>query len=74
MALWQRLWLLFTVIWVVVAGLNAMTILAFSEEQEKAWRPVLLGVAVPAVAYLLAWTWFRFRKAKSGSAPGSEPD
>ena len=58
------MWLLFSVIWVVVAGLNAMTILAFSEEYEKAWRPVLLAVAVPALAYLLAWTWFYFRPPK----------
>ena len=67
--LWQKLWLLFTVIWVVVASLNAMTILAFSEEHEKALRPVLLGVAVPVVAYFLAWAWFRFRKWKWGSEP-----
>ena len=69
MKLWQKMWLLFSVIWVVVAALNAMTIMAFSEEQEKALRPILLGIAVPAIAYLLAWTWFRFRKAKSGSEP-----
>ena len=55
------MWLLFSVIWVLVAALNAMTIVAFSEEHEKAWRPVLLGVAVPALAYLLAWAWFRLR-------------
>ena len=61
MTLWKKMWLLFSVIWVVVAGLNVMTILAFSEEIEKAWRPLLLAFAVPAVAYLLAWTWFRFR-------------
>ena len=67
MTLWQKMWLLFSVIWVVVAGLNAMAILAFSEEQEKAWRPVLLGLAVPAATYLLLWTWFRFRKPKPGS-------
>ena len=67
-ALWQRLWLLFTVIWVVVSALNAGTILAFSEEHEKALRPIVLGVAVPAIAYLLAWLWFRWRK-KSGSDP-----
>jgi len=58
---WKKLWLLFTVIWVVVSGLNAGTILAFSEEQEKAWRPILLGIAVPALLYLigLAWQWLR---------------
>jgi len=56
---WKKLWLLFTVIWVVVSGLNAATILAFSEEQEKAWRPIALGVAVPALLYLLGlgWQW-----------------
>jgi len=47
---------------VVVSSLNAVTILAFSEEHEKALRPILLGVAVPAVAYLLAWGWFRLRQ------------
>ena len=61
MPLWKRLWLLFTVIWVVVAALNVATILAFSEEPEKAWRPIVLALAVPAAAYLLAWLWFRWR-------------
>jgi len=58
---WKKLWLLFTVIWLVVSGLNAATILAFSEQWEKAWRPILLAVAVPALLYLigLAWQWFR---------------
>jgi len=61
LTLWKRLWLLFTVIWVVVSGLNAGTILAFSDEQEKAWRPIVLGVLVPAVLYGIgfAWTWLR---------------
>jgi hypothetical protein len=61
MPLWKRLWLLFTVIWVVVAALNVATILVFSEEPEKALMPVVLGVAVPAVAYVLAWLWHRWR-------------
>ena len=61
MTLWKRLWLLFTVIWVVVSGLNAGTILAFSDEHEKAWRPIVLGVLVPALLYGIgfAWTWLR---------------
>jgi hypothetical protein len=63
MALWQKLWLLFAVIWVVVAGLNAATILAFAEP-EKALLPAGLAVLVPAAAYLLFWTWFRLRKKK----------
>lgn len=62
MQLWQKLWLLFTVIWVVVSALNAGTILAFSDEHRKALQPIVLGVAVPAVAYLLGWGWSRLRK------------
>ena len=45
-----------------MSALNAGTILAFSEEHEKALRPIVLGVLVPAVAYLIGWAWFRFRK------------
>ena len=60
--LWKKLWLLFTVIWVVVSGLNAGTILAFSEEREKALRPILLGVIVPAVLYLFGLGWQRLRR------------
>ena len=67
MALWQKLWLLFAVIWGVVAALNAGTILAFSEEPEKVMQPVVLGIAVPAAAYLLAWLWHRWRGRNSGS-------
>jgi len=65
--LWKKLWLLFTVIWVVVAALNIVTILAFSEgelEQEKALYPLLFAVAVPAAAYFLAWAWMRWRHRK----------
>ena len=66
MALWKRLWLLFTVIWVVVAALNAVTILAFGEDidPEKALTPVFFGVAVPAAAYLLGWLWALWRQRK----------
>jgi len=64
--LWQKLWLLFTVIWVVVAALNALTILAFADEVEwgKAIRPAWLAVVVPALLYLLGMAWQRFRKGK----------
>ena len=62
LALWQRFWLLLTVIWVVVSGLNAVTIIAFSpDEAGKAWRPIALGVAVPAAAYLILWVWYRWK-------------
>jgi hypothetical protein len=64
MALWQKLWLLFAVIWVVVAALQVFTLAAFSDEPQKILRPILLGVAVPAIAYLLAWLWFRLRGSK----------
>jgi hypothetical protein len=64
-ALWKRLWLLFTVIWVVLAVLQTGTILAVGEEPaEKALRPALLGVAVPALLYLILWAWARLRRKK----------
>lgn len=70
MPLWKKLWLLFATIWVIVAGLNAATILAFAEdtEREKAVTPIALGVVVPAVIYALAWLWQRWRKK------GSDPE
>lgn len=67
MPLWKKLWLLFTVIWVVVAGLNVATILAFTEdalEREKAVIPGVLAIAVPVITYLLLWAWARWRGAK----------
>jgi hypothetical protein len=65
-ALWKKLWLLFTAIWLVVAGLNVMTILAFSDEVEhgKALMPAAFGVLVPAAAFALGWVWARLKKAK----------
>ena len=60
-ALWQKLWLLFAVIWVVVAALQVGTILAFADDPGKAVQPLLYGVAVPAAAYFLVWLWFRWR-------------
>jgi hypothetical protein len=63
-ALWQKLWLLFAVIWVVVAALQAGSILAFSGEPDKALQPVLYGVAVPAAAYLLGWLWSLWQRGK----------
>ena len=60
MPLWKRLWLLFTVIWVVVAALNVGTILAFSEgelERAKALMPAVLAVVVPALLYVVGTAW-----------------
>ena len=48
-------------IWVIVSALNAGTILAFSDEQEKALRPVVLGVSVPLLLYLIGLGWQRLR-------------
>ena len=63
MALWKKLWILFTVIWVVVSGLNAGTILAFSpDEQEKALQPIVIGLVVPIVLYLVLLAWQRLRR------------
>jgi hypothetical protein len=58
---WQKWWLLFTVIWIVVAALQVFLILATSEEPERALQPLLLGVAVPAVLYGLLWAWEKIR-------------
>ena len=60
--MWRKWWLLFTVIWVVVALIQVGSILAFSEEPDKAVQPLVLAVAVPAVLYALAWLWERLRK------------
>jgi hypothetical protein len=44
-----------------VAALQVGTILAVSGEPVKAVQPALYGIAVPGVAYLLAWLWNRWR-------------
>lgn len=63
MALWKRFWLVGSVVWVVVCLLNAFTIVAFSEgEAAKAWQPLALALAVPALAYLILWGTFRLRR------------
>jgi hypothetical protein len=61
--------LLFTVIWVVVSALNAGTILAFSEEHEKALRPMVLGITVPLLLYLVGLGWQWLRRKRQGSDP-----
>ena len=63
MALWQRFWLLGSVIWVVVCALSAATILAFGEPQEagKAIQPLVLAGVVPAVLYGVLWLFWRVR-------------
>jgi hypothetical protein len=57
------------VIWVIVATLNIVTILAFGDEvrPEKALWPLFFAFAVPALVYALAWVWARWRNSGSGS-------
>lgn len=63
MPLWKRFWILGSAIWAFVCLLNAATILAFSEgEAAKALQPVMLAVAVPALAYGGLWLYFRLRR------------
>jgi hypothetical protein len=54
------------VIWVIVAALNVVTILAFGDEvpPEKALWPLFFAFAVPAAVYALGWAWERLRKSK----------
>jgi hypothetical protein len=52
---------------VVVAGLNVFTILAFADgeiDRDKFWRPLLLGIAVPAVFYCAGMAWDALKKRK----------
>ncbi len=66
MPLWKRLWLLVTVIWVVVALLNAATIALLAEpgERASALPPLVLAVLVPAALYVLGWAWARWRSRR----------
>ncbi len=67
MPLWKKFWLLFTVMWVVVAGLHVMTILAFSDEVEhgRAVTSAVFGVLVPAALYLIGWIWEKINRGQS---------
>jgi hypothetical protein len=63
--LWQRLWLLFTVIWVALSGLHVATILALEEgARDKVITPMVLLVVVPAIVYLLALAWAAWRERR----------
>jgi hypothetical protein len=64
MKLWQKLWLLFTVMWVFVAALNVATILFFGDEVDpgKALWPAFFALLVPAAAYGLGWVWDKLTK------------
>ena len=59
---WRKWWLLFAVIWGVVAAIQVFTILAFAEDEEmKALQPALYGAGVPLAAYFVGWIceWFK---------------
>jgi hypothetical protein len=60
--MWRKWWLLFSVIWVVVAGIQVAVILGTAEETDKALQPFLLGIAVPAALYALGWVVERLRR------------
>ncbi len=66
MPVWKRFWLLFTVMWVVVAALHVGSILAFADEVEwgRAGWSALFGVLVPAVAYLIGLAWEKLTQNK----------
>ncbi len=66
MPVWKRFWILFTVIWVFVALLNALTTLAFAEEIPPDRLPTLLAVAigVPAALYAAGWLRDRLRRGR----------
>jgi hypothetical protein len=65
--LWKRIWLIFSVLWIVVASLHVATILAFEEfaPHAKAAWPAFFLVAVPALAYVLAWALAKRRARRS---------
>ncbi|HKI64074.1 MAG TPA: hypothetical protein VKA16_05555 [Burkholderiales bacterium] len=67
LAVWQRLWLLFTVIWGVVGLLNILTLAVFGEPGAGQFvQPVVLTLTVPALVYLLAWAWAILRARREG--------
>jgi hypothetical protein len=52
----------------VVLALQVGTILAVGEEPpEKALRPIVLAIVVPALLYLVLWVWAKFRPPEKGS-------
>jgi len=65
MPLWKRFWILFTVIWVFVALLDALTTLAFAEEipPDRVLTLLAVAVVVPAALYAVGWLrdWLRRR-------------
>lgn len=60
---WRNLWLVFAVICVVIAGLQAFTIIAFDETGTQSARvPLALGIGLPAAVYAIGWLVARLRR------------
>ena len=59
---WCRGWVFFAVTWIVVAAIQVGVILATADEPEKALQPFLLGIAVPALLYVLGWVVERLKR------------
>lgn len=69
MPVWKRLWLLFSVIWVVVGVLRIVTYAIFGEPGIVQFvQPVILTIAVPAVVYVPLWGWARWRARRKGDS------
>lgn len=68
LALWQRLWLLVSSIWALVALLNAATIWFVGNELERArvGVPLASAVLVPAALYGVLWMCMRLRSRRAG--------
>lgn len=62
--LWQRFWLLFSALWIVVATLNVVTLLAFEEKvpEERLETLLLVAVLVPTVLFGIGRVWQAFRR------------
>lgn len=63
MPLWKRLWLLVSLIWALVALINAATIyfIGAPGERSSALVPLAFAFIVPAGLYIVLWVWFRLR-------------
>jgi cytochrome bd-type quinol oxidase subunit 1 len=46
----------------VVAAIQVGVILATADEPQKALQPFLLGIAVPALLYILGWVIERLKR------------
>ena len=67
MPVWKRLWLLFSVIWVVVGLLRIVTFAAYGGPGAGQFvQPVTLTITVPLLLYLPLWGWAMLRARRKG--------